>query len=313
MCGRHLGGGRGRFVHEALFHRSKRQAVTAVREFVSDGIGAGEDALVAMRPEMLDRLHPQLTAYSDSISFEDITTVGVNPARILARICEWMAERDSCPRVVTEPLWPGRRAAERTEVMRHEALVNLALRDTGARLLCVYGDEALDAKGAQAVERTHPHVTGPGPGRRASASFVDPEEELRITERRLAPPEEPVEELTVTEDLHAVRRRVASSSPASALPARCREEFVLAVNEAATNALKYDAPPRTVRLWRSGSYVVGEVAGQGEIADLMAGRRPPPATAVEGRGLWMVNQLCDLVEVRNYDSQATLRMHMRCA
>src|SRR5207302_8881721 len=127
---------------------------------------------------------PQLTAYSDSISFEDITTVGVNPARILARICEWMADRDGCPRVVTEPLWPGRRAAERTEVMRHEASVNLALRDTGARLLCVYGDEALGAKGAQAVARTHPHVSGPGPGRPARASFVDPGEGLRGAEGR---------------------------------------------------------------------------------------------------------------------------------
>lgn len=313
MCGAHLGGGRGHFVHEALFYRRKQQAVDAVREFVSAGVAQDEHVLVAMRPEMLDRLRPQLTAYAGSVSFEDITKLGANPARILPRICQWLDVHPGHARVVTEPLWPGRRAAERTEVVRHEALLNLARPGGSPRLLCVYGDDALDAEAAQAVERTHPRVSGPGPVRRASPSFTHPEQTLRATERRLAPPEEPIEELPITEDLQAVRQRVSSSLLAEALPDERREDFVLAVNEAATNALKYDHPPRRVRLWRSGPYLVGEVAARGEIDDPLAGRLPPSPAAVAGRGLWMVHQLCDLVEVRNYDSQATLRIHMRCA
>ena len=182
MCGAHLGGGRGDFVHEALFYRAKQQAVDGVREFVSEGVAQGEPVLVAMRPEMLDRLRPQLTSYDGSVSFEDITELGVNPARILPRICQWLDAQPGQARVVTEPLWPGRRAAERTEVMRHEALLNLVRPGGSPRLLCVYGDDALDAEAAQAVERTHPRVSGPGPVRRASSSFADPEQTLRATD-----------------------------------------------------------------------------------------------------------------------------------
>ncbi|WP_234382018.1 ATP-binding protein, partial [Streptomyces sp. XY332] len=32
-----------------------------------------------------------------------------------------------------------------------------------------------------------------------------------------------------------------------------------------------------------------------------------------GRGLWMIHQLCDLVEIRASDTGLTLRMHMTCA
>jgi hypothetical protein len=32
---------------------------------------------------------------------------------------------------------------------------------------------------------------------------------------------------------------------------------------------------------------------------------------MEGRGLWLINQLCDLVELRSDGSGTTLRMHVR--
>jgi len=64
---------------------------------------------------------------------------------------------------------------------------------------------------------------------------------------------------------------------------------------------------------RRAGEVVGEVVGSGRIEDPLAGRRRPAASAVCGRGLWMVNQLCDLVELRSGPSRTTLRMHMRCA
>jgi hypothetical protein len=43
----------------------------------------------------------------------------------------------------------------------------------------------------------------------------------------------------------------------------------------------------------------------------MAGRRRPAADALEGRGLWLINQLCDLVEMRSDPSGMTVRMHVR--
>jgi hypothetical protein len=68
-----------------------------------------------------------------------------------------------------------------------------------------------------------------------------------------------------------------------------------------------------VRLWRSGGSVVGEVVASGRIDDPLAGRRRPAASAPDGRGLWIINQLCDLVELRSRGLRTTLRMHMLCS
>ncbi|MFE2147014.1 anti-sigma factor RsbA family regulatory protein [Streptomyces sp. NPDC059456] len=52
----------------------------------------------------------------------------------------------------------------------------------------------------------------------------------------------------------------------------------------------------------------------GRLADPLAGRRRPSLASVDGgRGLWMIHQLCDLVEIRSSGSGLTLRMHMACS
>jgi anti-sigma regulatory factor (Ser/Thr protein kinase) len=313
MCGAQQGGGRDQLVHEALFYRGQEQAVDAVAEFVTEGIERREPALVALPPGRLEGVRGRLNRRLDSVSFADMTSLGVNPGRILPTLAGWLAGQSGPARFVGEPLWPGRRAAERTEVTRHEALINLALRSAPVRVLCTYDEGSLDDRARRDVERTHPVLRGPGPTPRVSASYLQPAAVLRETEAGLSAPEEPVQELSVTEDLQSLRRTVAASQMTLALPAPRRGDFVLAVNEAATNALKYDCPPRAVRLWRSGRYVVCEVVGRGVVDDPLAGRHPPSPAAHRGRGLWMVNQLCDLVELRNHDSRATLRMHMRAA
>jgi anti-sigma regulatory factor (Ser/Thr protein kinase) len=312
MSGAHAEGGWRPFVHEALFYRDQQQAVDTVAEFVRRGIVRRKPALVALPPDQLDAVRRELSPDENWVRFADITAVGVNPGRMLPWIDDWLTDQPSGARVVGELLWPGRCEAERTEVLRHEALANLALAGTAARLLCVFAEAALDARTRRAVERTHPHLGDPGQVRRASPVYAGPAAVLRETEAPLAAPEHPVAEVAVTEDLYRLRQTVDSHPAVRALPRGRREDFVLAINEVATNALKYDSPPRAVRLWRNARYVVGEVAGRGEIGDPLAGRRSPSPEAEAGRGLWMVHQLCDLVEVRNLDSRATLRLHMRC-
>jgi Histidine kinase-like ATPase domain len=57
--------------------------------------------------------------------------------------------------------------------------------------------------------------------------------------------------------------------------------------------------------------VIFQVEDSGHIADPLAGRRLQ-ATGVGGLGLWMVNQLCDLVEVRTSAAGTKVRTHTRC-
>ena len=45
--------------------------------------------------------------------------------------------------------------------------------------------------------------------------------------------------------------------------------------------------------------------------DPLADRRPPSADRPGGRGLWMANQLCDLVQVRSFPEGSVVRLHMK--
>jgi anti-sigma regulatory factor (Ser/Thr protein kinase) len=60
--------------------------------------------------------------------------------------------------------------------------------------------------------------------------------------------------------------------------------------------------------------VVCEVADSGgvggPIADPMVGRERPATGLDSGRGLWLANQLCDLVQLRTSGTGTVVRMHV---
>jgi anti-sigma regulatory factor (Ser/Thr protein kinase) len=214
-------------------------------------------------------------------------------------------------RIAAEPLWPGREPHEAAEVIRHEALVNLALADAPAQTLCVYDAGALPGPLLAAVEQTHPGILEPGAGWRASASYTEPRELWESPRPALPEPKHPVE-LPVTEDLAQLRLQVESSDVLDSVPDERRPDLVLAISEAAANAIRYNAPPRILQMWRNGHRVVAEVSGRGWIEDPLSGRRRPGPRASHGWGLWVINQVCDLVELRQHHERVRLRMHMRC-
>jgi hypothetical protein len=45
----------------------------------------------------------------------------------------------------------------------------------------------------------------------------------------------------------------------------------------------------------------------GQITDAFVGRHQPPVEQPDGRGLWLVNQLCDLVQLRSSQSGTVVR------
>jgi hypothetical protein len=65
----------------------------------------------------------------------------------------------------------------------------------------------------------------------------------------------------------------------------------------------------TLRLWRTSEALVCEVADGGVVADPLAGRLAPGTDEPDGRGLWMVNQLCDLVQLRSSAAGTVVRVH----
>ncbi|WP_212735469.1 ATP-binding protein [Herbidospora galbida] len=87
-----------------------------------------------------------------------------------------------------------------------------------------------------------------------------------------------------------VRRRVHDCAGAVGLSGNGLDDFVLAVHEAVTNAVRYAQSPRVLRLWRKGDRVLCEVSDGGPgIA------RGPSRTPTGGRGLWLMHRLTTIV------------------
>ena len=131
--------------------------------------------------------------------------------------------------------------------------------------------------------------------RRADA----PRAEARVAEHRLQPGR-----------LAQLRAFVRLQARSFGLVADRADDLVLAVNEVAGNSLLYAGGGADVRLWRARSGVVCEVRDSGVITDPMIGRVAPGLDEHDSRGLWIVNQVCDLVRVRSSADGTLIRMHV---
>ena len=60
-----------------------------------------------------------------------------------------------------------------------------------------------------------------------------------------------------------------------------------------------------------GVAVVCEVRDEGRFGDVWAGRRTPALDQRSGYGLWLANQVCDLVQIRSFATGSVVRLHMR--
>jgi anti-sigma regulatory factor (Ser/Thr protein kinase) len=158
----------------------------------------------------------------------------------------------------------------------------------------------------------------PGPPTRpVSLPYAELEQELSpARDAQLpAPLPEPPEMLYSSgfsrDDLYDLRHAVAAHATAGGLPGERADDLALAANELACNSVLHGGGTGTLRLWRDEHRIVCEVRDRGLIdEDARVGRRPVPG-AIGGAGLWLVNQLTDLVEVRSSPESGTVvRVHM---
>jgi anti-sigma regulatory factor (Ser/Thr protein kinase) len=61
-------------------------------------------------------------------------------------------------------------------------------------------------------------------------------------------------------------------------------------------------------MWLERGAAVVQFTDRGTVRDPLTGRLSPPLDAAGGRGLYLVNQLCDLVQVRSSDRGTTVRV-----
>jgi anti-sigma regulatory factor (Ser/Thr protein kinase) len=310
-----VGAHAGEYRHEALFYSGIEGFLDGTLPFIREAVRLGEPILVVVSPVKIALLREALGDDASSVEFAEMGAVGVNPARIIpawrAFVSAHAGEGRSL-RGIGEPIYPERSAAELSECHRHEALLNLAFADTpGFWLLCPYDVTAFPTDVLHEAACNHPYVAG--------GAFSRPSSEYRGAEAIGAPFDEPLPEpgaevasLAFGDgDLRLVRRFVESRAVLAGLDAGRVADLVLAASELATNSVKHAGGAGTVRLWSTDDAVLCEVEDTGRIEEPLVGRLFPASTQTGGRGLWIANQVCDLVQVRAFADGGIVRLHVR--
>ncbi len=295
--------------HMAALYADADDYAATVGGFVRDGLIAGDPVLVAVPAGQALLLLDVLGHRLDAVTFVDMTTLGRNPARIIPDV-QRFADAHSGQLVwyVGEPLWTSRTPAEYTETMRHEALLNLAFAGRPMCMLCPYGLASLDPGVLADVRRTHPVLM------RAQGAEPSPDFGGDWPETGQDPMPAPPAGLTVLtyrDEPAAARAFVRAMASAAGLREPGLTDLVIAVGELAANTLRHTSGTGTIGVWATAAEVICEVSDTGHIRDALAGRRFPAADAGRGHGLWVVHQVCDLVEMRTGNSGTTFRLHMR--
>jgi anti-sigma regulatory factor (Ser/Thr protein kinase) len=299
-----------RLRHLAFFYSDPAEYRSQILSRVRASMARDEPVLITLPGDQARVLGEELDGEPGELVCSDILDLGANPARIIPELRTFI-DKYAGQRVlmVGESLWPGRSPAEAREAIRHDALINLAFAHVPATVLCAYDATGLPPSAIADARYTHPEhlsdgeaVTVPG---HAPAWDIPAR-----CDRPLPPPPASAETLGYRTDLAPVRRMVESHARRTPLSPDRVADLVLAASEIAANTLGHTSSGGTFQVWHDADEILCQAHDQGWIADPLAGRvrRGPDG---RGHGLYLVNHVCDLVELRTGQDGTTIRMHMR--
>jgi anti-sigma regulatory factor (Ser/Thr protein kinase) len=303
------------FKHEALFYSGEDGFLAGMLPFIRDAVAGGESIMVAVSAEKIDLLRSELNGSADRVVFADMHEIGRNPALIIPAWQEFVDEHasDGRPfRGIGEPICAGRSPAELVECQHHESLLNLAFeRGPSWQLLCPYDTTALDPATLDGAEHNHPFISEDGTARE-SGSYREPAATGAPFEGDLPSPPGTPDELSFDSpgDLVGVRHFVADHATAEGASSDRADGLALAVDEVVTNALRHGEGRGVVRAWTDDDRIVCEVADGGTISEPLVGRVRPDLERTDGRGLWIANNFCDLVQIRSSEAGTVVRCHL---
>jgi anti-sigma regulatory factor (Ser/Thr protein kinase) len=296
------------FQHEALIYHGSDEYVADTVPFLWAGLEAGQSLLVAVGPEQTALLERELGRDAGRVRFVDMREVGRNPASIIPVWQQFVDEnRGRSLRGIGEPVWASRSPAALEECCRHESLLNTAF-DSGPawNLLCPYDAGTLGEGVLGKVAHSHPLVCRGGRVERSPSFATD----FDAFAGELPPPAAEPETLAFgLAELSEVRRRVGAAAERAGIDRRGVADLVTATNELAANSVVHGGGSGTLRLWREEERLLAEVEDRGQMTEPLVGRLRPEISQEGGRGLWLANQLCDLVQIRSTAGRTTVRLH----
>jgi anti-sigma regulatory factor (Ser/Thr protein kinase) len=297
--------------HEAFVYADEHDFLVGAAAFIHGAVSAGQPILVAVDAAKTTALRTLVDDEGDNVEFADVAAVGRNPARVIPLLQGFIDQHRATSarlRGICETVWVDRRPEELVECRRSELLLNEAFGDAvGFWLLCPYDSSALGRPVIDDAYVTHPFIDRAGESH-TSRRYQSGQVAL-LDEPLPKPPEGAILIEFSAADLAWVRRLATRHAVAAGLEGRAAD-LALAASELATNSVVHADGEGVLRLWQADHAVVIEVSDRGHLDDALVGRRHPTKSQLGGRGLWLVNQVSDLVQIRSTPSGTTVRIHL---
>jgi anti-sigma regulatory factor (Ser/Thr protein kinase) len=307
--------GTARYIHDALLYDSPGQLVEVAAPFLLEGLAAGDAAVIASSSGTADLLreavggHPDVHVLERGDVYRARTPAAITTFRQLAE--QRAAEGARRVRVVGEVDF-GPTERDWLEWQRYEAVVNDALAGWPLWGLCVFDTQRLPEPLLAAAVQTHPRLAS-ARGHEDNPAFTEPAKYLRA----LPVPEEPLEatvprlHASHVADFATLRRALATELAGVPAEEDLLQDFLLAVDEMTSNALRHGGRPIDLRLWIGTDRVVCTIGDRGTgWDDPFAGFGPAHGEDLSrgGMGLWLARQLCDHVDITTGPDGALVRL-----
>ena len=308
----------GRYTHDALFFDSPGQLTDVAVPFLLEGLAAGEAAVVATSTGTANLLRqavdgdPRVHVIERGDVYRARTPTAITTFRRLAE--QHAADGVKRVRVVGEVDF-GPTERDWLEWQRYESVINDALAEWPLWGLCVFDTQRLPAPLIESALRTHSTLVTDG-DRAPNPEFADPADYLRS----LPVPGEPLEDTAPrlaapdVSDFIGLRHAVAAELDRVPAPRDAVEDFLLAVDEMTSNAMRHGGPPVSLRLWVADDRIVCTISDHGPgWDDPFAGYGPAHGEDLSrgGMGLWLARQLCDHVDISSDGAGARVRLTLR--
>jgi anti-sigma regulatory factor (Ser/Thr protein kinase) len=302
------------FEHDALLYDGVDGFVENMLPFVRAGLERGDAILAVTSPRNISALRDALGADAERVDYRDSAPWYASPGKAFRGYADYVGTQPEGRRLraIGEPVWPVGRPEAVSEWARYESVLNVAFADAPAWIVCPYDTTALPDEILTHALETHPATHAHG-RRVPHDGYVATETFWSSLDERVPFAEPPrTRELRVTSELAALRAAVASEARRAGVAPERLPELMLAVHELAINALTHGGGDAVLRTWAEEHDFVCELADDGPGFDRRyAGYVTPTPDDVRGRGLWLVRQITDLVEMRSGPDGTRIRVRVR--
>ncbi|HEV2636042.1 MAG TPA: sensor histidine kinase [Actinocrinis sp.] len=289
--------------HMLYPYADQDQYLSGTLAYIEHARVSGGTVVVAAKPSRREELLPHLPD-GDTVVFVDPTAASRNPGRFIPAWQEWIGQvaKDRPVHGINESVWSGRTAAHVSELRYQEWLLNRAFAQAPAwSLMCPFDTAEQDATVVTAIAGCHPLLWDGTKGVPSTGYIVGD-----YTFEALADPSGPVQHVVYDlSTLGAMRETASRFASDCGLAADRMRDLKLAVSEVAANSIRHGGGRGEALLWCTDQSVMCELTDSGVIADPLVGLVRPTTGQIGGRGLWFVNNLCDLVEVRSSPGKGT--------